>query len=91
MDHLITVTEAARSFADIIGRVYYRGEEFDIKKGNQIVAHIGPAKSRATLRMGELNAFFASCPTLSTEELNDFERDIEMIRSKAGEAENKWE
>ena len=45
MIYLITVTEAVRSFADIIGRVYYKGDEYEIKKGNQIVAHIGPAKN----------------------------------------------
>lgn len=48
MAQVITVTEMARSFSDIIGRVYHRGEEFDIKKGSHIVAHISPSVQNAT-------------------------------------------
>lgn len=42
MAQVITVTEMARSFSDIIGRVHHKGEEFDIKKGSKLVAHISP-------------------------------------------------
>ena len=36
MPKLITVTDMIRSFSDIVGRVYYNGETFDIKKGANI-------------------------------------------------------
>lgn len=91
MSHLISVTEAVRTFGDIIGRVYYRGEEFDIKKGTQIVAHLGPSKNRATLGVGELTAFFAKAPSLSSEDIKDFENDINTIRNSVGEIKNKWD
>lgn len=91
MIHLITVTQAVRSFADIVGRVYYKGDEYNIKKGNQIVAHIGPLKSRATLNMSELNSFFSSCPHLMPEDILDFEQDIKAIRSVGGEIKDKWD
>jgi hypothetical protein len=89
--HLITVTEAVRSFGDLIGRVYYKGEEFDIKKGSQIVAHIGPSKQRATIRVAELNNMLAACPSLSKKELEEFEKDLKDIRLSGGELKSKWD
>lgn len=91
MSRLITITEAARSFSDIIARVYYRGEEFDIKKGNQIVAHISPSKNPATLKISELNDFFANAPKLSQEDINEFEKDLKRIRDIAGGIKNSWD
>jgi antitoxin (DNA-binding transcriptional repressor) of toxin-antitoxin stability system len=55
MAQVITVTEMARSFSDIIARVYHKGEEFDIKKGANIVAHISapkPANQRVVAQKG---------------------------------------
>lgn len=91
MIHLITVTEAVRSFADIIGRVYYKGDEYNIKKGNQIVAHIGPSKNRSTLSVSELNSFFENSPKLQSDDVEDFERDIQFIRSLSMEIKDKWD
>lgn len=91
MSYLITVTEAARSFADIIGRVYYRGEEFDIKKGGQVVAHLGPSKNRSTLKAAELNYFFAEGPKLSEEDVEAFEKELSLIRASGGEFKNPWD
>ena len=91
MLHLITVTEAVRSFADIIGRVYYKGDEYNIKKGNQIVAHIGPSKNRSTLNLSDLNSFFATCPSLLSDGTEDFERDIESVRAAGGEVKDLWD
>lgn len=91
MLRLITVTEAVRSFADIIGRVYYKGDEYDIKKGNQIVAHIGPSKNRSTLSVSELNSFFATCPNLLPGDAIDFEQDITLIRAAGGEIKDIWD
>lgn len=90
MTQLITVTEAVRSFTDIIGRVYYRGEEFDIKKGTQIVAHLGPSKNRPTLKISELNSLFSQF-TLSQEECEEFAKDLDLIRKSGGEIKNKWD
>lgn len=58
MAKLITVTDMIRSFSDIIGRVYYKRETFDIKKGNNIVATLAPTKSSTTLMASSLNDFF---------------------------------
>jgi prevent-host-death family protein len=39
----ISATEAARSFADVVNRVRYRGEEFIVEKAGEPVCRIGPA------------------------------------------------
>lgn len=89
MSRIITVTEAARSFDDIIDRVYYRNEKFDIQMGNQIVAHISPSKNQTTLKTFELNDFFAKIPKLSIDDLDDFEKNIKQIRTSAGRLKDK--
>ena len=40
MTKQITVTEFCRSFSEVIGQVYYKGESFKIKKGKRIVARL---------------------------------------------------
>jgi len=44
MESRISATEAARSFSDLINRVFYRGEEFVIERGGQQVCRIVPAQ-----------------------------------------------
>lgn len=39
---IITATEASRSFSDLLHRVCYGGQSFIIKKGNRLMAQIGP-------------------------------------------------
>ena len=43
METRISATEAARSFSDLINRVFYRSEEFVIERGGQPVCRIVPA------------------------------------------------
>jgi antitoxin (DNA-binding transcriptional repressor) of toxin-antitoxin stability system len=47
----VTATEAARNLSDLLNRVRYRGESFDVVRGGEVVARIVPATSkRATVR-----------------------------------------
>lgn len=39
----ISVTEAARNFADLVNRAYYRGETTVLIRNGTAVAHIAPA------------------------------------------------
>jgi antitoxin (DNA-binding transcriptional repressor) of toxin-antitoxin stability system len=91
MTFLITVSEAVRSFADIIGRVYYKGEEFEIKKGKKIVARIVPVKEKRALKVCELNDFFANIPKLDAKEMESFAKDIEDARKNIKESPSKWD
>ena len=50
---VISATEAARSFSDVLNRVKHRGEEFVVVRGGEEVARISPVpEARTTL--GEL-------------------------------------
>ena len=92
MPKLITATDMIRSFSDIVGRVYYKGETFDIKKGGNIVARLSPVKSRATIEIEELNSFFKSSPHLESEDMKDFTSALKEARSlRDSGGADKWE
>ncbi|HJD56703.1 antitoxin [Candidatus Tisiphia endosymbiont of Ptychoptera albimana] len=92
MPKVITVTDMVRSFSDIIGRVHYQGESFDIKKGTNIVARLVPTQNKPTLTLGELNEFFENGPHLDKDDIEGFEEDINVIKSlKLTDWGNKWD
>jgi len=43
----ITATEAARRLSDLLNRVRYRGERFQILRGGEVVAQLVPAVQRS--------------------------------------------
>ena len=42
----VSATDAARGFSDLLNRVHYRGESFDVMRGGQVVARIAPPMAR---------------------------------------------
>lgn len=92
MSTLITVTDMIRSFSDIVGRVHYRGEIFDIKKGANIVARLSPVKASGTIAVSELNAFFRNSPHLAEEDVIKFAEDISDLKLlQQQDGGNKWD
>ena len=88
----VTATEAARQFSELMNRVKYQGQSFEIVRGNEIVARILPAVPSSPIRAEELNAFFASLPSLVSEDVDDFEKDLKAIREEGGLAEgDEWD
>lgn len=48
MTQKVTATEAARNLSDLLNRVSYQGESFDIVRGGKVVARLtSPAASEA--------------------------------------------
>ena len=43
MSKMVTVTEAARNFSDVVNRVFYRGESMELTRGGTVVARLVPA------------------------------------------------
>jgi len=87
----VTITEVSRNFSDYINRVTYRGERFTVLRGKKPVAEIHPITTGKTL--GELKSILHSLPKLDSDELVQFEEDLENVR-KAGNQEmleNPWE
>lgn len=86
---IITSTEANRHFSDLLNRVRYQGQSFDIKRGKEIVAKLMPAKP--CMLANEFNDFLKSLPVLEGENRQDFQKIIEEIRSHLAETKNPWD
>ncbi len=78
MTETLTVTEAARHFADYLNRVAYRRESFVLARGNKKLAELRPLP--ACGRLGDLPSLVASLPHLSSEDAADFGRDLDEAR-----------
>lgn len=76
----ISVTDAARNFAEYLNRVAYRGESFVLMRGRKPVAQLSPVPTGVKVR--DLPDFFASLPRLTPEEAESFAADIERARSE---------
>jgi len=72
----LSATSAARQLSDLLSRVRYRGEVFDIERNGQVVARLGPAPGRK----GTVNDLLA----LLDEHGQDpaFADDLEQIRAE---------
>ncbi|EER22055.1 MULTISPECIES: type II toxin-antitoxin system antitoxin VapB [spotted fever group] len=78
MAQIIRATEFVRSFSDIMNRVYYKGESFDVQKG--IVARITPAEIKPSIAIRDLEEAFKNGPHLDPEDADQFMKNIEEIR-----------
>ena len=92
MPKLITVTDLVRSFSDIVGRVYYKRETFDIKKGTNIVARLSPVKTAFTIAVKDLNEFFHNGPHLDPRDIKEFGKTVSELKSlKNTGGLDKWD
>lgn len=78
MKRTISVTEAARNFADIVSRVFYRGEHFVLERGGRPVARLVPVPRGG--RLGDLPALLEAVPQLSIEDAEALARDVQAAR-----------
>ncbi len=90
MKHTISVTEAARNFADIVSRVFYRGERFVLERGGRPVARLIPVPRGG--RLGDLPGILEGIPRLSVEEAEAMGRDMNEARDSLPELrdEDPW-
>jgi prevent-host-death family protein len=86
----ITATEATRNFSDMINRVHYRGETFEVTRGGEVVAQIVPASAKR-MTVAEVNELWAKGPRLDPEDAAQWERDQAEIRASAPTAPYKWD
>ena len=89
--HTISATQVSRELSDILNKVRYQGQSFNVKKGKEIIATIIPGSlSQHNMKVKDLEAFFKQIPTLEKEERNSFEKDIQKIRSQLPLEKNPW-
>lgn len=87
--HIMTATEAARTFSELLNEVRYRGKSFDIKRGKEIIATISPVISSKGVKVQALNEIFHHLPSLDEKDLEDFEKSIKEMR-KLKQDKNPW-
>ena len=87
----LTVTEAARNFADVVNRAYYRGEATTLLKNGKPVARIVPT-TRAMKTGKEIAAeMTANRPRLAVEEAEAFEADLLKARAELPPLVSPWD
>ncbi len=86
----ISVTEMAKTLSDVISRVHYKGDTFEISKGKKVVARLVPI-SNQTITIGDLGNLLSSYGSrMDKEDIQDFEKAFNYSRElKTGEC--KWD
>jgi hypothetical protein len=62
---VLTATTLVRNFSEYLNRVRYQGASFDIERGSEIIAHIGPPAAPGGYPIERLAALFAGLPPLA--------------------------
>ena len=87
--HIITSTEATRSFSEILNKVHYQRQSFDIKRGREVIAKLVPAKP--VMLANQFSNFLKNLPVLEPEDKQDFEKIIAECRSDLHETRDLWD
>jgi antitoxin (DNA-binding transcriptional repressor) of toxin-antitoxin stability system len=84
----ISVTEAARNFADCVNRAHYQKITFVLLKGGSPVARIVPDEEKVCTG-SDLNRVVAGA-RLAGEEAEAWSRDLRSARSRLKPVSDKW-
>jgi prevent-host-death family protein len=84
----ITVTEAARNFADCVNRAHYQNVSFVLVKNGKPVARLAPEREKVCTGR-DLAAALAEAK-LSHEEAKAWRRDLKAARKMLKPPINKW-
>lgn len=86
----LSVTEAARNFADCVNRVRYQGTTFVLQKNGTAVARIVPDVAG---KKGTLHALASALEevVLTPEERAGWKRDLEDARARLLPPVDRWE
>jgi hypothetical protein len=79
---IVKATEAARSFSNLINKVRYHGQQFEIQRGRDIVARIVPAGPGGDLPVADLNQMFTELPGLEPDDAEVFAQEVRRLRQE---------
>ena len=85
---MLTVTEAARNFSDLVSRIHYQGESVLLLKGGRPMVEVIPARRAKTGR--ELAAIWPKIPHLNPAEAEAFDRDLAESRRNLPPLKSPW-
>lgn len=88
-NRVITATEANRHLSDILSKVQYQHQSFDIKRGKEIIAKLVPVTA-AGIPISELNDFFKRLPPLDEEDRAEMEEIVKELRAVKLDVD-KWD
>jgi prevent-host-death family protein len=86
----MTVTEAARHFADLVNRTYYRGESTVLVRSGEPVAMVVPVGGASVTGRDWLSRW-RLMPHLDLEDADDFAACIESARENLAPPESPWD
>ena len=86
--HQISATRAARSFAEILNRVKYRGESFIVERNREPVCRIEPVRRRKPVNTDNFAKFWQSLPHPDDKFADDLEEIHNLFREMPQSA---WE
>ena len=86
----LSVTEAARNFADVVNRAFYRHETTVLLKGGVAVAHISPLAPRG-IPAAELAHRWSLLPHLSAAEAAVWDAERANDRKRFPLPASRWE
>ena len=86
----INVTSAARNLSELLNRVAYQGESFELKRGGKSIARLVPAGPAKQVKVSDLNNLFARIPRLD-EDTDAFVQDINEIRRSMLLEKDSWD
>jgi antitoxin (DNA-binding transcriptional repressor) of toxin-antitoxin stability system len=90
MHQVISVTEAARNFSDVINRVYYQGQTYLLTRGGVVVAQL--ATVGKTLSAKELIVRWEARPRLDPGDAADWEQDLVELKATVAKPEGSvWD
>jgi len=78
--HRISATRAARSFAEILNRVKYRGESFIVERNREPVCRIEPFRRREPLTTDDFADFWKGLPRPDDKFADDLEEVHNLFR-----------
>ncbi len=88
-DRSMTVTEAARHFADLVNRTYYRGESTVLIRSGEPVAMVIPVGGACTTGRDWLSKWRA-IPHLETSDADVFAADLDRARESLPLPNSPW-
>ena len=85
----ITVTEAARNFADCVNRAHYQNVSFVLLKNGKPIARLGPENEKVCT--GKELAAAIGQAELSSQEAKAWHKDLATARNRLTSPRNKWQ
>jgi antitoxin (DNA-binding transcriptional repressor) of toxin-antitoxin stability system len=89
-DRSMTVTDAARHFADLLNRTYYRGESTVLLRSGEPVAMVVPVGGSVVTGRDWLPRW-RSMPHLKVEDADNFAATIESARENLIPPKSPWD